>query len=154
MVTRLVFAIKSKDVCGDLLPRTRWDLVGHQCLLCMCSAVKFSTCFTRRDVLLHFYRHAWPVDTFMCMPQTCFYPEVGRVNLQLFFLCITTEFPLKTNPCCTVSSSRMLKQGCVSARACSFSGHPRRLVFDNSRSHWSFRVSALISSRCWSDMGR
>ena len=46
-----------------------------------CRAVEFSACFSSGDVLLHFSRHAWLVDTFHCTPQTCLNSEVGQVNL-------------------------------------------------------------------------
>ena len=110
-----VLAIKSKDLCGDRLPRTigpLWASVSP----CVCSAVEFSTRFTCGDVVLHFCRHAWPADTFACTSQTSLYYEVGQVNLnsasylrESFLHGITAESPLKTSLSCMVSSSRMLK---------------------------------------------
>ena len=78
---QVILAFKGRDVCGNLPLWTRWDFVGHQCLLCVCLAVEFSTCFTCGDMLFHSRKYAWPVDTFVCTPQIRLYSEVERVNL-------------------------------------------------------------------------
>ena len=48
-----------------------------------CHAVEFSARFPSGDVLLHFCRHAWLVDTFDCTLQICLNSEMGQVNLRL-----------------------------------------------------------------------
>ena len=54
---------------------------------CHVSCCQVVDTFHMRDLLLHFCRHAWPVDSFEYTSQTCLYSEVGRVNLH-FHTCL------------------------------------------------------------------
>ena len=79
----VILSIGVKNVCSNLLPRTRRAIVGDQCLSGESHTVEFPTRFACGNGLFHFCRHAWPVNAFTCTPQTCFYSEVVRVNLNL-----------------------------------------------------------------------
>lgn len=76
-------SIEVKKVCSNLLPRTGRAIVGDQCLSGESHTVEFPTRFACGNELFHFCRHAFPVNAFTGTPQTCFYSEVGRVNLNL-----------------------------------------------------------------------
>ena len=115
--------------------------------------------FHTRRCILSFCRHAWPVDKFVCPPQACLYSEVGRVNLQLH-ICAK---PLRYHDGIPFEDQAILYGQVIThaeVRVCQcwasslLSGHPTRIVSDNYRRDWFFRVSALISSRRWSDMSR